>query len=36
MYNIVECMTCKQIIQNDLKMYASTIDNWYMNMYDVK
>ena len=28
----VECMTCRWNVENDMIMYATAIDNWYMNM----
>ena len=32
MSSFVEWMTCRWNVENDIIMYATTIDNWYMNM----
>ena len=29
----VEWMTCRWNIENDITMYATVIDNWYLNMF---
>ena len=32
----VEWMTCKWNIENDITMYATAIDKWYLNMFYIK
>ena len=29
----VEWITCRWNVENDIKMYAAEIDNWYLNMF---